>query len=75
MTPSCRSMLQLAGTGLTTAALGATGLAREQLPDEANTEALTLMRKRINWELNVINIDLDHQIFLYVGSNYNIEIK
>ena len=58
MNPSRRGMLQLAGAGIASAALGATGLARAQVPEEANTEALTLMRKGIDRPLNVINIDL-----------------
>lgn len=55
---SRRSLLQLAGAGLAASALGATRLAHGQVPEESNTEALALMRKGIDRELQVINIDL-----------------
>ncbi len=55
---SRRDMFRLAGAGLGVAALGATGLARAQLPEEANTESLEIVRKGINKDIRVYNIDL-----------------
>jgi lactate oxidase len=55
---SRRSLLQLAGAGLAASALGGTRLAHGQVPEESSTEALTLQRKGIDRELQVINIDL-----------------
>ena len=55
---SRRNVLQFAGAGLAAAALGATRLAQGQVPEESSTEPLSLMRKGIDRELQVINIDL-----------------
>jgi lactate oxidase len=54
-------MFRLAGAGLGAAALGAAGLARAQVPEEANTEALDIVRKGINKDIRVYNIDLLEQ--------------
>lgn len=53
-----RDMFRLAGAGLATAALSASGLARAQVPEEANTESLMIERKGINKDISVFNIDL-----------------
>lgn len=53
-----RDMFRLAGAGLATAALSASGIVRAQLPEEANTEALMIERKGINKDIRVFNIDL-----------------
>lgn len=53
-----RDMFRLAGAGLATAALSASGLARAQVAEEANTEPLMIERKGINKNIEVFNIDL-----------------
>lgn len=53
-----RDMFRLAGAGLATAALSASGLARAQVAEEANTESLMIERKGINKDIQVFNIDL-----------------
>lgn len=53
-----RDMFKIAGAGLATAALTSSGLARAQVPEEANTEPLMLERKGINKDIRVFNIDL-----------------
>lgn len=53
-----RDMFRLAGAGLATAALSASGLARAQVAEEANTESLMIERKGINKDIEVFNIDL-----------------
>lgn len=58
---SRRDMFRLAGAGLGAAALGAAGLAWAQVPEEANTEALDIVRKGINKDIRVYNIDLLEQ--------------
>ena len=56
--PSRRSLLQLAAAGFAVSALAPLRPALGQVPEEANSEALTLLRKGIDRELQVINIDL-----------------
>lgn len=58
MNESRRDMFRLAGAGLGAVALGATGLARAQVPEEANTDPLNIVRKGINKDIRVYNIDL-----------------
>lgn len=53
--PSRRGMLKLAGAGLAATALVTS--ARAQVPEEANTDPLTIVRKGIDKELDVYNID------------------
>ncbi len=53
--PSRRNMLKLAGAGL--AATAFVSAAKAQVPEEANTEALNIIRKGIDKELDVFNID------------------
>lgn len=53
-----RDMFRLAGAGLATAALSASGLARAQVAEEANTEPLSIERKGINKDIEVFNIDI-----------------
>lgn len=53
-----RDVFRLAGAGLATAALSATGLVRAQVPEEANTESLMIERKGINKDVRVFSIDL-----------------
>ena len=53
-----RDMFRLAGAGLATAALSASGLVRAQVAEEANTESLMIERKGINKDIEVFNIDL-----------------
>ncbi|SHG78198.1 alpha-hydroxy acid oxidase [Pollutimonas bauzanensis] len=53
-----RDMLRLAGAGFATAALSASGLARAQVAEEANTESLMIERKGIDKDIKVFNIDL-----------------
>lgn len=53
-----RDVFRLAGAGLATAALSASGLARAQVAEEANTESLMIERKGINKDIQVFNIDL-----------------
>ncbi|MDN5874832.1 MAG: alpha-hydroxy-acid oxidizing protein [Sinobacteraceae bacterium] len=55
---SRRDMFRLAGAGLATAALSASGLAHAQVPEEANTKSLMIERKGINKDINVFNVDL-----------------
>lgn len=55
---SRRDMFRLAGAGVATAALSASGLVRAQVPEEANTESLMIERKGINKDIRVFNIDL-----------------
>ena len=55
---SRRDMLRLAGAGLGVAAMTATGLAHAQVPEEANTTPLEIVRKGINKDIRVYNIDL-----------------
>src|SRR5690606_5227696 len=55
---SRRDMFRLAGAGIATAALSASGLVRAQVPEEANTESLMIERKGINKDIDVFNIDL-----------------
>ncbi|CAG9933301.1 protein of unknown function [Candidatus Nitrotoga arctica] len=50
--------MQWASAGLATAALGTPRTLLVQLLEEARTAALTLVRKGVDRELNVINIDL-----------------
>ena len=54
---SRRNALKLAGAGLAATAL-ASGRVAAQLPEEANTEALNILRKGIDKKLDVFNIDL-----------------
>lgn len=58
MNPSRRERLQFASAGLATAALSASGLVRAQVKEEAGNEPVTLVRKGIDKEIEVINIDL-----------------
>jgi L-lactate oxidase len=58
MNASRRDMLQLAGAGLTAAALSMTGVARAQVQEEADNEPVTIVRKGIDKALEVINVDL-----------------
>ncbi|HEY9381547.1 MAG TPA: alpha-hydroxy-acid oxidizing protein, partial [Burkholderiales bacterium] len=51
-------MFRLAGAGIGVAALSASGLVRAQLPEEANTEALEIVRKGIDKHIRVYNVDL-----------------
>jgi hypothetical protein len=51
-------MLQLAGAGASAAALSLARPARAQVAEEAGTAALTITRKGINKDLEVINVDL-----------------
>ncbi|MBP6018854.1 MAG: alpha-hydroxy-acid oxidizing protein [Burkholderiaceae bacterium] len=53
-----RDMFRLAGAGLATAALSASGLARAQMAEEANTESLMIERKGIDKDIEVFNIDI-----------------
>lgn len=53
--PSRRNMLKLAGAGL--AATAFVSAAKARVPEEANTEALNIIRKGIDKELDVFNID------------------
>lgn len=55
---SRRGMFRAAGAGLATAALAASGLARAQVPEEANTASLMIERKGINKDIRVFNIEL-----------------
>jgi lactate oxidase len=55
---SRREMFRLAGAGIGVAALSASGLVRAQLPEEANTEALEIVRKGIDKHIRVYNVDL-----------------
>ena len=55
---SRRDMFRLAGVGVAGAALTASGLARAQVPEEANTESLMIERKGINKDIQVFNPDL-----------------
>lgn len=54
--PSRRNMLKLAGAGLAATALAASA-AHAQVPEEANTKALNIIRKGIDKKLEVFNID------------------
>src|SRR5690554_4483909 len=56
--PSRRDMFRLAGVGVAGAALTASGLARAQVPEEANTESLMIERKGINKDIQIFNPDL-----------------
>ncbi|MCX8999898.1 alpha-hydroxy-acid oxidizing protein [Rhizobiaceae bacterium BDR2-2] len=59
LSSSRRDMLKLAGVGVAAAALASTATnAAAQVPEEADTEALSIMRKGIDRTLDVINIDL-----------------
>ncbi len=53
-----RDMFRMAGAGLATAALSASGLVRAQVAEEANTDSLMIERKGINKDIRVFNIDL-----------------
>ena len=62
--PSRRNALKFAGASLAataTAAVLAPGRVAAQLPEEANTEALNIIRKGIDRNLDVFNIDLLEQ--------------
>lgn len=56
LVPSRRAMLKLAGAGIAATAL-TTSQVLAQVPEEANTEALTITRKGIDKELTVFNIE------------------
>jgi hypothetical protein len=59
MISSRREMFRLTGAGLVSAAaLSVIGAARAQVREEAENEPLTIVRKGINKELEVINVDL-----------------
>lgn len=58
MNSSRRQILQFAGAGFATAALSVSGLVRAQAKEEADTEPLTIVRKGINKDIRVFNIDL-----------------
>ena len=58
MNRSRRDILRTAGAGLAVAALNATGFLHAQQTAEANSPSVTLVRKGINKEIKVINIDL-----------------
>lgn len=58
MNRSRRDILRTAGAGLAVAAFNATGFLHAQQTAEANSPSVTLVRKGINKEIKVINIDL-----------------
>lgn len=58
MNHSRREMFRYAGAGLATAALSASGLSRAQAKEEAEAEPITIVRKGIDKEIQVFNIDL-----------------
>jgi L-lactate oxidase len=59
MISSRRKVFQLAGAGLASAtALSVTERAPAQVPEEANSPSVTIVRKGINKELDIVNIDL-----------------
>ena len=59
MISSRKKVFQLAGAGLASAAaLSVTERATAQVPEEANSPSVTIVRKGINKELDIVNIDL-----------------
>jgi len=57
MISSRRTMLQFAGVA-STAALSIIGSAKAQVPEEANSPSITIIRKGINKDIRVINTAL-----------------
>lgn len=58
MNSSRRDVLRLAGAGIAAAALSVTGVVRAQVHEEAENEPVTIVRKGIDKEVDVINVDL-----------------
>jgi lactate oxidase len=56
--PSRRNILKFAGAGVAVTSLAAAGAARAQVPEEADTEPLTIVRKGIDKAFEVFNIDI-----------------
>lgn len=79
MISSRREMLQLAGASIASAAaLSVTRSAQAQVAEEAGTEALTITRKGIDKDLDVINVDLLEEqakdvlsegVYVFIASN------
>src|SRR3546814_2293340 len=55
---SRRNMLKFAGAGVAATSLAASGAAWAQVPEEANTEPLTIVRKGIDEAFEAFNIDI-----------------
>ena len=58
MSTSRRSLLKLAGAGVASAALSAAGFVWAQVKEEAENEPVTIVRKGIDKQIEVINVDL-----------------
>jgi lactate oxidase len=57
MHTSRRGLIKLAGAGAASAALSAAGLAWAQVQEEAENEPITIVRKGIDKQIEVINVD------------------
>jgi L-lactate oxidase len=58
MSTSRRDLLKLAGAGAASAALAAAGFVWAQVKEEAENEPVTIVRKGIDKQIEVINVDL-----------------